>query len=95
MLRLLNPCIIILMETEIWPNFSRERHCAASRWFWQTDMDRSFPRYLKLNWFSAMSANFTLLCMQTETAGADYCHQCTCAAVVVSGNLRFDIPITR
>ena len=96
MLRLLNPCIIIIMETEIWPNFTRE---AARRGIPLVMAngrisDRSFPRYLKLSWFFRHALqNFTLLCMQSETAreriiaiGAP------AERVVVSGNLKYDIP---
>jgi len=96
MFRLLNPCVIIIMETEIWPNFTRE---AARRGIPLVMAngrisDRSFPRYLKLSWFFRHALqNFTLLCMQSETAreriiaiGAP------AQRVVVAGNLKFDIP---
>jgi len=96
MLRLLSPSIIIIMETEIWPNFTRE---AARRRIPLVMAngrisDRSFPRYLKLSWiFRHALQNFTLLCMQSETAreriiaiGAP------AQRVVASGNLKFDIP---
>ena len=96
MLRLLNPCIIIMMETEIWPNFSREAALRGIPLVLANGRisDRSFPRYLKLNWFFRHALqNFTLLCMQTETdreriiaIGAP------AQRVVVSGNLKFDIP---
>ena len=96
MLRLLNPCIIIVMETEIWPNFTREaaRRCIPLVLANGRISDRSFPRYLKLSWFFRHALqNFTLLSMQSETAreriiaiGAP------AQRVVVSGNLKYDIP---
>jgi len=96
MLRLLNPCIIIIMETEIWPNFTRETARRRIPLVMANGRisDRSFPRYLKLNWlFRHVLQNFTLLCMQSETAreriiaiGAP------AERVVVCGNLKFDIP---
>ena len=52
-LRSVKPCIIIIMETEIWPNFSREAArkniplvLANGR-----ISDRSFKRYLTFIWF--------------------------------------------
>ena len=96
MLKQLSPCIVIIMETEIWPNFTRE---AARRGIPLVMAngrisDRSFPRYLKLSWFFRNALqNFTLLCMQSEVAreriiaiGAPP------ERVVVSGNLKYDIP---
>jgi len=96
MLRLLNPCIVIIMETEIWPNFTREiaRRGIPLVMANGRISDRSFPRYLKLSWFFRHALqNFTLFCMQSETAreriiaiGAP------AERVVVAGNLKFDIP---
>jgi len=96
MLRLLNPCIVIIMETEIWPNFTREAAQQRIPLVMANGRisDRSFPRYLKLSWlFRPALQNFTLFCMQSETVrerivaiGAP------AERVVVCGNLKFDIP---
>lgn len=95
-LRSVKPRIIIIMETEIWPNFSRE---VASR---NIPLllangrisDRSFERYLKFRWFFRPALRcFSAVCMQAEAGrerikaiGADP------ATIRVTGNLKNDIP---
>jgi len=92
----IRPELVIIMETEIWPNFTRE---AASR-----DIpvilangrisDRSFARYLKFSWFFRHALQlFTRLCMQTETD----CERITAIGAppgrtLKTGNLKYDIP---
>jgi 3-deoxy-D-manno-octulosonic-acid transferase len=92
----LRPEIVIIMETEIWPNFTRE---AASRNIPVIlangrISDRSFARYLKFSWFFRHPLQlFSRLCMQTET---------DCERIIAigapaerterSGNLKYDIP---
>lgn len=90
------PDLIIIMETEIWPNFTRE----ASRRNIPVMLangrisDRSFSRYLKFAWFFRHSLQlFTRLCMQTETdreriiaIGAPP------ERTDITGNLKYDIP---
>ena len=99
MFNLLKPCIVIIMETEIWPNFTREAARRSIPLLLANGRisDRSFPRYLKLRWFFRHALqNFTMLCMQSETAreriiaiGAP------AKRVVVCGNLKYDIPFHR
>ncbi|MBP1728644.1 MAG: Three-deoxy-D-manno-octulosonic-acid transferase domain protein [Deltaproteobacteria bacterium] len=96
---LLKPCVVIIMETEIWPNFTREAAQRSIPLILANGRisDRSFPRYLKLRWFFRHALqNFTMLCMQSETAreriiaiGAPV------KRVVVCGNLKYDIPFHR
>ena len=95
-LKSIKPELIIIMETEIWPNFCRE---AAKRRIPimlanGRISDRSFGRYLKFSWFFRHSLQlFSSLCMQTETdreriiaIGAP------AERALVSGNLKYDIP---
>jgi 3-deoxy-D-manno-octulosonic-acid transferase len=92
----IKPRVIIIMETEIWPNFSREAHrrniplvLANGR-----ISDRSFKRYLKFSWFFRPSLRcFSSLCMQSDVVreriiaiGADPRN------TLVTGNLKNDIP---
>ena len=90
------PRIIIIMETEIWPNFSHE---AAKRSIPLVlangrISDRSFGRYLKFKWFFRPSLRcFSAVCMQSEVGreriiaiGAD------ATVTRVAGNLKNDIP---
>jgi len=92
----IKPELVIIMETEIWPNFTRE---AATRNIPVMlangrISDRSFSRYLKFSWFFRHALQlFSRLCMQTET---------DCERIVAigapperterAGNLKYDIP---
>ena len=95
-LQSLRPSLVVIVETEIWPNFLR----TAAGLGIPTVMvngrisDRSFGRYLKLDWFfRPVLAHFTALCMQTDedarriiAIGADS------GRVHVTKNLKYDIP---
>jgi 3-deoxy-D-manno-octulosonic-acid transferase len=92
----INPELVIIMETEIWPNFTRE---AVSRNIPVIlangrISDRSFARYLKFSWFFRHALRlFSQLCMQTET---------DCERIIAigapsertekTGNLKYDVP---
>lgn len=90
------PAIIIIMETEIWPNFTRE---AANRNIPVLlangrISDRSFSRYLKFSWFFRHPLRlFSQLCMQTDT---DRERIIAIGALpdrsLTFGNLKYDIP---
>jgi 3-deoxy-D-manno-octulosonic-acid transferase len=95
-LRIIKPELIIIMETEIWPNFTRE---AANRGIPVMlangrISDRSYNRYLKFDWFFRPALQqFSSLCMQTEVdreriiaIGA------APERTFVTGNLKYDIP---
>lgn len=95
-LRSVKPSIIIIMETEIWPNFSREAARKGIPLLLANGRisDRSFKRYLEFSWFFRPALNcFSAICMQSETGrerivaiGADP------EKVRISGNLKNDIP---
>jgi 3-deoxy-D-manno-octulosonic-acid transferase len=93
----LDPRLIVIMETEIWPNFTREasrRGCPLVLANGRIS-DRSFTRYLKFSWFFRHALQlFSALCMQT---GTDRERICAIGApperTLVSGNLKYDIPL--
>lgn len=99
LLRQVNPELIILMETELWPNFIRGAAelnvpvlLANGR-----ISDRSFGRYLRLSWFfGPVLRQLTALGMQTavdaERIAAIGAYPQT---VRVTGNLKYDIPLQR
>lgn len=97
MLNLLDPCIILVMETEIWPNFTREAALRGIPLILANGRisDRSYKRYLKLSWFFRHALqNFTLLCMQSEVARERIIAIGGVAErAVVAGNLKYDIPV--
>jgi len=92
----IEPELVIIMETEIWPNFTRE---AASRNIPVVlangrISDRSFGRYLTFSWFFCHALRlFSMLCMQTDT---DRERMIAIGApqerTLRSGNLKYDIP---
>jgi len=96
MLRSVEPHIIIIMETEIWPNFCREaaRRNIPLLLANGRISDRSFGRYQQFSWFFRPALRcFSGVCMQSEIGrlriaaiGADPC------TIKVTGNLKNDIP---
>jgi 3-deoxy-D-manno-octulosonic-acid transferase len=92
----IKPEIVIIMETEIWPNFTREAFLRNIPVVLANGRisDRSFGRYLKFSWFFRHALQlFSQLCMQTQ---ADCDRIIAIGApperVVRSGNLKYDIP---
>jgi 3-deoxy-D-manno-octulosonic-acid transferase len=89
-----NPELVLIAETEIWPNFLRECRRRNVRVVMVNGRisDRSFPRYRFVRrWLKRVLDDFTLLGMQTETdreriesIGAD------AGKVTVFGNLKYD-----
>lgn len=92
----IKPELIIIMETEIWPNFTREATRRGILVILANGRisDRSFSRYMKFSWFFRHSLQlFSCLCMQTETdreriiaIGAPD------ERTLATGNLKYDIP---
>lgn len=95
-LKSIRPELIIIMETEIWPNFTREaiRRGIPVMLANGRISDRSFSRYLTFSWFFRHALQqFSSLCMQTEVdreriiaIGAPQ------QRTTVTGNLKYDIP---
>jgi 3-deoxy-D-manno-octulosonic-acid transferase len=90
----LDPKLVIIAETEIWPNFLREcrRRGIEVMMVNGRISDRSFPRYrLVRHWLKRVLDDYTLLGMQSEldrerieTIGANR------VKVTVFGNLKYD-----
>ncbi len=95
-LNAIRPQIVVIMETEIWPNFTREAHRRGIPLILANGRisDRSFRGYQRFCWFFRQPLGlFTQLCMQTApdreriiAIGAP------AGQTVVSGNLKYDIP---
>jgi 3-deoxy-D-manno-octulosonic-acid transferase len=93
------PELIVLMETELWPNFIA---AAAGRGIPVLlangrISDRSFGRYLKLRWFfRPILRQLSALCMQTgEDAARITAIGAAPDTVHVTGNLKYDVPLVR
>lgn len=93
--RALQPEVVVLAETEFWPNFLRVAHEGGARIAVVNARisDRSWPRYRRFRWaLRRMLAHVDLFLAQTEedrarlqSIGADP------ARVRVTGNLKFDV----
>ena len=96
-MRALRPELIVLAETEFWPNFLRIAHGSGARVAVVNARisDRSWPRYQRFRWaWRRVLANVDLFLTQTEqdkarldSIGAD------AGRVHVSGNLKFDFSV--
>ena len=94
-LKALQPHILVLAETEFWPNLL---HLAGKRGTALATVnarisDRSFPRYRKFKWFfGRVLANMDLFLAQTaEDAARLRAIGAATERVRVSGNLKFDV----
>ena len=92
----LRPAIILVVETEIWPNFlraARNKGIPAVMVNGRIS-DRSFGRYLRLRWFfSRVLADFSRFCMQTgEDARRIVAMGAPPDRVDVTRNLKYDLP---
>lgn len=99
-IRSINPRIVLIAETELWPNFLKELNKAGipSAVINGRISQHSFRNYLRFKkLFGQVFGNVTLFCMQSEAdavrildIGADP------GKVLVTGNLKFDqkIPVT-
>ena len=93
----LQPTLIVIVETEIWPNLIRaaaRRHIPLALVNGRIS-DRSYPRYL--GWkplLAPLLQQVSLFCMQSEVDSERMIALgARPAAVVSSGNLKFDMPL--
>lgn len=93
------PDLVVIMETEIWPNFIGEARKLGIPVVLANGRisDRSLPRYLCLSWFfRPVLEELSALCMQTvEDANRIAAIGALPQAVHVTGNLKYDIPVIR
>lgn len=96
-IRVLQPELVVLAETEFWPNFLRISHASGARVAVVNARisDRSWPRYQRFRWaLRRVLANVDLFLTQTEedkarltSIGAD------ATRARVTGNLKFDVSL--
>lgn len=94
-LRRVNPALIVIVETEIWPNFIREARRLAIPLALVNGRisDRSFPRYRALRpLFQPILQDFSAFCMQTALDGERIALMGAPAErIEVTHNLKFDM----
>lgn len=95
-LRRIRPAVVILMETEIWPNFVRAAQLQGIPVILVNGRisDRSLPRYhMVRRIFKPVFAGVTSFCMQTaQDARRIRLLGAAPEQIMVSGNLKFDMP---
>ncbi len=93
-LRRLNPSLVIVAETEIWPNLFREvkRTGAALAIVNARISDRAYPRYRKLRWFfrAVLPAADAVLAQSDEIGGRYLALGASADAVRTGGNFKYD-----
>jgi 3-deoxy-D-manno-octulosonic-acid transferase len=95
--RLIAPDLVIVVETEIWPNFMKvvtDRGTPAVLVNGRIS-DRSFGRYSRLKWFfRPVLEKFSALCMQSaEDARRIVAIGAPAGRVHIANNLKFDLPV--
>lgn len=92
----INPNLVIIMETELWPNLNRELLSRAIPLVLANGRisDNSFAGYRRLRWFFTHAlAPFSRICVQTVQDAERFIAIGGAAhTVVVTGNLKYDIP---
>jgi len=95
LLRKVRPSLILIMETELWPNFIRVANQRGIPVLLVNGRisDKSFHRYLRFKWFfQPILANLSALCMQSaEDARRITAMGASAARVHISRNLKYDI----
>jgi len=95
LLKKINPCLVIIVETELWPNFLRQSRKLKIPTIIVNGRisDRSFKRYLNLkSFFVPVLKNVNAFCMQSrEDAERIQAIGASSGTVTVTRNLKFDI----
>lgn len=99
LLRQVKPSLIIVVETEIWPNFLRAAKAGGTPVVMVNGRisDRSARRYLTLSWFFRPVLDMVAaFCMQSEEDGRRIGSiGAVTSRVHVTGNLKYDVPVGR
>jgi 3-deoxy-D-manno-octulosonic-acid transferase len=95
-LRALRPALIVLAETELWPNFilSADEQRVPMAVVNARISDRSYPRYRRLRWFwRPLLERITLYCAQSDEDARRLSEiGAPAGRVHTTGNLKFDVP---
>jgi 3-deoxy-D-manno-octulosonic-acid transferase len=93
-LRAIKPALVLIVETEIWPNLYREIKRSGARLLIVNGRisDRAFPRYRRMSWFfRAPLAMADCILVQSERDRERYIQTgAPEERIVVAGNLKYD-----
>ena len=94
-LRAMNPAVVLVMETELWPNFLRE--CKAREIPVALVNGRisrkSFARYRRIKFFLRRVFECVTVAVMQSEKDAERLRELGAKKVVVAGNLKFDVGI--
>lgn len=97
-LRRLRPSLVVILETEIWPNIYREAKRAGASLVLVNGRisDRALPRYRRWRWFFQHVLRWPdAILAQTQTDATRFVEAGAPAdRVRVSGNLKYDLPVS-
>lgn len=91
-LRHLRPAVVVVMETEIWPNLFREVRASGAHLLIVNARisDKALPRYLRLRrFFQPVLQEVSCLLAQDETAERRY-RSLGASMIEIGGNLKYD-----
>lgn len=91
-LRALKPALVIVMETEIWPNLYRDTRRSGARLMVVNGRisDRAMPRYARLAWFFRAALQWPDAILAQDATSAQRYRRLGAANVVEAGNLKYD-----
>ena len=93
-LRVVRPELLVVVETDLWPNLLRECHARGTRIAFVNARlsTRSFPRYkLARGFFRHVLADIDAFCVQTDDSAERFVALgAEPARITVTGNLKFD-----
>ncbi len=88
----LRPALVIVMETEIWPNLFREARRSGARLLLANARisDRALPRYQRLRWFFRHALGFADRILAQDSTAAERYRSLGALRVEISGNMKYD-----
>jgi tetraacyldisaccharide 4'-kinase len=91
-LRRLRPALLIVMETEIWPNLFREASRSGARILIVNARlsNRAFPRYLRFRWFFRHALGFVSRILAQDAEAASRYRALGANQVEIAGNIKYD-----
>ena len=92
-LRRLRPAVVVVLETEIWPNLLREsKRAGASLYVVNARIsDRALPRYMRFRWFFRHALEWPDAILAQSEEDRRRFESLGAARVRVAGNLKYDL----
>lgn len=91
-LRALQPALVAVMETEIWPNLWREARLSGACLLVVNGRisDKALPRYRRFSWFFRAAMHWPNAVLAQDAIAAERYRELGAAEVIDAGNLKYD-----